>query len=496
MDESKSINREEDMKVDFDEDFDLFEKNNEESLSNPDLLEEVKNYSTWEILRRIVKNWVPSTLSMISIFLLETLNIVFIGRLNVTNFIAAIGLGTFYVNATGLIVGWGLLGGIDTLCSQAFGLKRFRIVGNYASIGRLVTIVFFFCFTIPMNFLSYRILKLTGIDEEISQLTTKYCHYMAFTVFFGLQFNASIRYLQAMNVYLPGLIIIIITTAISPLWCYYFIYYLEMNVIGAAISLGISQLLNFISITGYIHIYNPYPDSYVPYLFSKSSFNKLSIFKYLYKAVPAAFLTIADGIGIELLTLMSNFLGAIPLAANVCLLNFIFLVFTIPNGLASTTTTLVGNSVGAGNKHNLLKYSYIGVLLGLLASLIISAFIYIFKDLISSIYTNEPNVNKQLSLLLSIYAICIIPDTLQQILMSILKGLGLQKIASIICMIILYPVNITLAYILAFKLDLGVEGLWYSQTLSTIMLMLSYGVICIRTNVDTVIEESRIYLRS
>lgn len=470
---------------------DELEIENDDLLVINENIEEKENHTFWEASVRILSSMLPATFGLLFIFILETINIVIIGKLNVPSLIASIGLGTLFVNATGYIPGCGLLGGIDTLCSHAFGQKNFKMIGNYTSIGRVVVIIFFLFFTVPMNFLSYSILRMVGIEHEIATLASKFCHSMSFSVFFALQFNTTLRYLQSMNFFGPGCLITLITAALHPFWCSTLVNIYGLGVVGAGLSLGITQCLNFSLITIYSSYYNPCEESHVPWFFNDYSLSKRHIWNYLKKAVPAAILFSADWIGFEILTFMASFLGSVSLASNVCLFNFISLIFMIQLGLSFAATTLVGNSVGANSKHNVKIYSYSSIIIGLVLVSITTSLVLYFREDIPNLYTNEPQVKSLLYDLIGIYVIFAIPDSIQIVLHGIIKGLGKQKAASIVCLIILYPFNITFAYILGFHLKIGVMGLWYSQLTSIFLLAFSYIIIYLNTDVDEVIKDSK-----
>lgn len=467
-----------------------------DKLINNDNSEEKISHDFWFVTKRILSSMVPATLGLMFIFILETMNIIIIGKLNDANLIAAIGIGTLFVNATGYIPGCGLLGGIETLCSHAFGQKNYKMVGNYTSIGRAVIIIFFLCFTVPMNFLSYRILKFIDIGEEICVLASEFCHAMSISVFFALQFNTSLRYLQSMNYFLPGCFITLLTAFLHPVWCYTLVNVFELGVLGAGISLGITQLLNYSIMTLYIYMFNPCPESNVSKFFNEYTLNPKHIWNYLVKAVPAAVLFSADWLGFEILTFMASFLGPIPLAANVCLFNFITLIFMLQLGLSLATTTLVGNSVGASNKDNVKRYSITSVGLGLCIVCITTSLVLYNRDIIPGFYTHEPEVRDLFFHLLGIYVIFAVPDSIQIVLHGVIKGLGKQKVASIVCLIVLYPFNISFAYLLAFRFNYGVMGLWYSQLTSIFILAGSYTYIFLTADIDQVIKESKHIIES
>lgn len=443
--------------------------------------------SVIKLVMNLVISSLPATFGLLFVFVTETINIMVIGRLNNSTLIAAIGLGTLFVNATGYIPGAGLLGGIDTLCSQAYGMKNYKMVGNFTSIGRLSCILFFVLISVPSNFLSYYIMILIGVEHEISIEASHFCHAMSISVFFALQFNTSLRYLQSMNIFFPGAVITLITASIHPFWSTTLVYKYELGVIGAALALGITQFLNFLFVSIYIHISNPCPESY--FYFSHQSLKIRNIWRYLVKAIPAAILFSADWIGFEILTFMSSFLGSDQLAANVCQFNFISVIFMIHLGLSIATTTLVGNSIGAEHKKKVMEYAYSSLGLGIVLMIISTSLVIFFRSYIPGMYTTEENVGNMFYKLLGIYVVFAVPDSIQIILHGIIKGLGKQKWASICCLVILYPFNILFAYYLGFNQGLGLIGLWYSQMTSVFLLVISYVVIFVTTDLDEVILE-------
>lgn len=465
----------------------LLNNNDEENHLLGDSSSEKETHSNWEIIKNLLTSFIPATCGLLFVFLLETINIIFIGSLNSALLISSIGLGTLYVNATGYIPGVGLLGGIDTLCSQAFGKKNYKNLGNVASVGRISAVIFFFFFSIPMNFLCYYILFYIGIHESICEKASHFCHVMSISVFFNLQYQTSMKYIQSMNIFFPGSIITLITAILHPLWSYILIIVYELDVVGAGLSLGITQFLNFVLISLYIHIKNPCPESY--FYIGKHTFKLSFIYEYLKKGLPAAIMYSADYIGFEILTFMASFLGEISLASNVCLFNFITIIFMLQLGLSMASTTLIGNSVGAENKENIRKYVKFSLIISITLSIITTLLVILYRSSIPSLYTGEPDVMKIFYNLLGIYLIFAVPDAVQINLHGIIKGLGKQKWASVACLLVLYPFNISLAYTLAFHFEYGVYGLWYSQTASIILLDILYIIIYIKADLHEIIKE-------
>lgn len=434
-----------------------------------------KKPSMLKTIKEIMKDTIPSIMGLLFIFICETINIVYIGMTNDSNNIASIGLGTIFINATGYILGVGLLGGLDTLCSQSFGAREFYLVGIYSNIARIIVTVFFLIVCIPCIFYCETLLLLMGQEEVVSAGAGIFVKSMIPALFLGLQYNTNLRYVQSMNIFLPGMIVTLITAIYHPLWCYIFIIYFGFGLVGAGISMGITQLLNFIMICIYIHKMNPHPDTY--FYPNEDTWNIDRFKEYIKYAIPASILFAADWLGFDFLTIMASYMGPVDLAANVCLFNFITLIFMIPMGLSFASTTLVGNSIGSGNIIKAKNYAKISVILGIIIVSSTTMFIVFFRNLIPFLYTNDLIIANLVTNLLGIYIWFGIVDAIQIILNGIIKGLGKQKVASIVALVILYPVMLPLAYLLAFVLNYGIYGLWYSQLISVFLLAISYFII-------------------
>lgn len=436
---------------------------------------ETRPETKWEVAWDILSNAIPATFSLLFVFITETINIAFIGRYDNSELISGIGIGTLYINATGYIIGAGLIGGLDTLCSQTYGAKLYHLMGIYVNITRIVLLAFFFFICLPMVLFCSPILISIGQFDSVSMIASDFCHSMILSLFFALQFNTSVRYLQAMKIFTPGMFITIITALFHPLWCYIFIFYFNFGVIGAGISMSITQFLNYVLVTIYINIKNPCPESY--FFINYDCFDLNLIWNYLQKGVPAAILFAADWIGFEILTFMSSYISPEALAANICLFNFITLIFMIPLGMSFATTTLVGNAIGARKVEDARRYTIASIILAMSIITFTTSFVYIYRFSLPYLYTNQVDVAKLISGLLEIYVCFAVVDSAQIIMNGAIKGLGKQGIASWVTLFVLYPVNIPVGYYLAFVAGYGVNGLWYSQLMSIFLLFIANSTI-------------------
>jgi len=211
-----------------------------------------EHLTNFQYVLLILQKSLPATFSLLFIFIAETINIMFVGQNSSHDSIAGIGLGTLIMNATGYILCIGLLGGLDTLGAQAFGARQLYLLGLHTHITRISVFLFFLIICCPLFSFSYDICLAIGQSHEISQLASSFVIHMIPGLFFAIQFNASVRYLQSQSYFTPGMYITMATVCIHPLWCYIFVVLCQLDVIGAAYSMACTQLLNLVIISIYI----------------------------------------------------------------------------------------------------------------------------------------------------------------------------------------------------------------------------------------------------
>jgi len=430
----------------------------------------------WQAVLLILADAIPATFGLLFIFINQTVNIIFIGHTSTEpEDLAAIGLGTIYINATGYILGMGFLGGVDTLCTRSYGAREYKIMSIYCNIATLVMNIFFLIVSIPCIIFSENFLLAIGQTATLSALSCYFAKAMIPSLIFGMLYNIYLRYLQAQDIFFPGMVVTLISAVLHPVWCWILIVIFDYGLVGAAIALGFTQFINYILILIYMYLYKPNNDEV--HFFNSSTFNFFFIYEFAKYALPSAVLFAADWIGFDILTIMASYLSEVDLAANICLFNFMTLIFMIPMGISFATTTFVGNAIGGNNVEIAKKFATVACVLTGIVVGVLNTFVFIFRAYIPYFYTIDEDIASLSTNLLELYVIFGVADGIQMIFHGIIKGLGKQKYASWAALIILYPFNIPFAYYLAFKFGYGIYGLWYSQISVVYLLTFTYVTI-------------------
>lgn len=82
-------------------------------------------------------------------------------------------------------------------------------------------------------------------------------------------------------------------------------------------------------------------------------------------------------------------------------------------------------------------------------------------------------------------------DTIHGVQSGIIRGLGLQFAGSMYTLACYYPLGMTLALVFAFKLEMGVKGLWLGFSICCIILDLGFWAIIACPSWEKIAEKMR-----
>ncbi|AVQ98809.1 MATE family efflux transporter [Oceanobacillus iheyensis] len=163
--------------------------------------------------------------------------------------------------------------------------------------------------------------------------------------------------------------------------------------------------------------------------------------------------------------LMGTMFTAVTVAANQIALSFTTLMFMIPLSISMALTIVVGYSVGGEKLQAAKQYSVMGVLGGILFLATAAVFLYLFREPIAYLYTEDPEVVAMAGQFFIIAIFYQISDATQAGLQGALRGYTDVKIPFIIALISYWVIGIPSGFALSAYTDLGPFGLWVGITL-------------------------------
>jgi len=207
--------------------------------------------------------------------------------------------------------------------------------------------------------------------------------------------------------------------------------------------------------------------------------NWAEIWGLLKVGLPIALAIFVEGSLFVGAALLIGRLGPVPAAAHLIAINFAALLFMIPVGLSSAISIRVGNAVGR-NDHDGARYAgLIGVLIILVIQTISAATLFIFPELIVSIYTNDLVVAPLAVSLLFYAAIFQYPDGLQIVAAGALRGYKDTRMPVLYMVVSFWIVGMTLGYHLTFTREMGPAGMWVGMiaglSMAAVLMMLRFN---------------------
>lgn len=421
--------------------------------------------------------WVvgPTVLSFCFQMGVELINVFFIGNIDKVR-LDGVGLGNMWGNITGIAIGWGLAGGLDTLCSQANGSKRFEMVGIWLQRGLFVLTMFFIPIMIGWLY-TEEVLQAFGVSEIISEYSQNYLTRVLPGLWFFLAFDFYRRFMQSQGYFWPGLTVNMITTCLHVFWDWFLIINLDLKEKGAGIATAITYISNFILMLGIIRFFQLDRktclsckwDNFFP-----------QIWTFLKYAVPSAGMIVLDYMNFEVTQIEANMLGETTQAAHISVMNTVSLLYMIPLGISIGITVLIGNSIGEGDRVQAKSYASAACLGLLFTVLPIDILLLFFRDYISTLYSYDEVVIETVKEILPLMVVFNIIDSYQCVLGGILKGIAMQKVAVLAILISYYVFALPIGYVLAFHMGAGIFGLWYGLIIGAIMSDITLGFVLLR----------------
>lgn len=161
----------------------------------------------------------------------------------------------------------------------------------------------------------------------------------------------------------------------------------------------------------------------------------------------------------QILTIFGGWLGTSQLAAYQALNNLTALVYMLTLGISTATAVRVGGAVGRGDVVETRRAAWVGVGAGIGVMLMIGPILLLLRETIAAAYTSDPDVLLLVAPAMALLAPIFVVDCTQGVLAGALRGGSDVWIPTILYVTGFWLVQVPVAWLCAFRLDLGVAGL-------------------------------------
>jgi MATE family multidrug resistance protein len=412
-----------------------------------------------EEVRRLLRLAGPVVIAELGWMAMGVVDTIMVGPLGPAA-IGGAGLGSSLFMAVG-IFGMGVLLGLDTLVSQAFGAGRLADCRRWLVHGAVLGLLI----AVPMMVALWLVaghMGRFGLHPDVERMTQPYLWVVSWSVCPLLLYAACRRYLQGIGLVRPISFALVSANVINAFVNYTLIYGAfgapAMGITGAAWATVLSRVYMLAVLVFVIWRHDRRSTQTVWNSFDGIHATRLSQLFWL--GLPAA-LQVTLEVGVfAAATALAGRLDPVSLASHQIVMNIAGTTFMVPLGVASAAAVLVGHAVGRRDDRGASRagWTAIAIVAGVMLP---GAFAMILTPgLLLRPFTSDTAVIQTAAQLLMIAAVFQVFDGLQVVSTGALRGLGDTRTAMRWSLFGHWGVGLPLAYSSCFVLGWGVTGLW------------------------------------
>ena len=378
------------------------------------------------------------------------------------------------------IFGMGVLLGLDTLVSQAFGARNIRECHRLFFDGLTLAGLM----TLPILALLTAVwfaIPSLGFHDAVGPLLESYFGIVMLSTPFLLAYATCRRYLQGMHAVTPVMFALVTANLINAAANWVLIYghfgFPAFGVAGSAWATLMSRiymlgvLLVAVWLVDKQRTREAGEDEHRESLWRVEwRFDTGRLRRLLALGLPAASQYTAEVGVFALATALAGTLDPISSASHQIALNMAGVAFMIPLGMGSAGAVRVGHAVGAGDRPRASAAGWTAIMLGT-GFMIASGFAFVLlpEDLIR-LFSDDPDVLRVGTSLLLLAAVFQLFDGIQGVVTGTLRGLGDTRTPMVVNLLAHWLVGLPISYTLCFLIGWGVYGLWVGLSLGLIIV--------------------------
>lgn len=409
---------------------------------------------------------IPLALAELGWMAMGVVDILVVGRLPdsaVAIGAASIGNAVFFSFA---IFGMGLMSGLDTLVSHAFGANDWRDARRSLSGGLALAAI---AAPLLMIFvlLALPLLGLLGVTPEVRERGADYIGVLIWSLPALLFYTVFRRYLQGIHFVRPVTFALVSANLVNLLgnWILVFGHWgiPALGLRGSAMSTVLARLYLAACLLAAVRWRDP-----AAFHAMRPDLTRL---RQLFRLGMPAALTIGFEVSVfNMVTALAGTLGAVSLAAHTIALNTAALTYMVPLGISSAAAVSVGRAAGAGDRPAARRAGWIAIGLAVVWELASSVSFFVLPRQIARAYTHDESVIAFTVKLLAIAAVFQLCDGLQAVTTGALRGLGNTRTPLIWNLVGYWVIGLPVGYWLCFVQGWGAVGLWDGLCLALVLI--------------------------
>ena len=415
--------------------------------------------SLWQECSALWKLAWPVSLTASATMSMSVVDTIMVGRLGTETLAASALAGVYMYSASSFPRNLSI--GAVPLVSQALGAKRLGLLPDIFWSSVLINVLLLFPL-VALYWFSPNILIALAQETELSILAGQYCRVLIVSLPAMLLFSIVMRFLQSLERVKELTIAAVICNFINVAGNWFFMYELELGLVGCAISTVICETLILVFAVWMAR------DVLIRIIFASPSFRQLATVWRL--GWPSSLQTSTEGWGFSASVLIAGMLGASMVAAHSIVLNVLTVLFMLPLGFSVAIGVVTGKRVGA--QLDWWPSAKAGFALTVAAQLGSAGVLFVLGEHLASVYTSEVHLQELAASAFKICAWFIVADGLQVVGFGVLRSLADVRIPVWFNVIGYWVVGLPIGAWLALRVKWGIDGLWTALAVSLSLIAL------------------------
>ncbi|CAO2828225.1 unnamed protein product [Amaranthus hypochondriacus] len=447
--------------------------------------------SGWDESKKLWHIVGPSIISRICSYTMLVVNQAFAGHLGDLQ-LAAVSI------ACNVIVGFdyglmlGMASALETLCGQAYGAKKYYMLGIYLQ--RSWIVLFICCILLlPLYIFASPMLKLLGQPKEVAELSGVVVVWMLPLHFsFAFQFPLQ-RFLQCQLKAKVVAWVSVVALLVQLFVSWLFVSVLKCGIIGVAITQNIGWWVLVLGLFGYTSFGGcplTWPGFSIEAFFGLWDFLKLS--------TASGVMLCLESWYYRILILLTGNLNNAEIAIDALSICMIITGWEmmIPLAFFAGTGVRVANELGAGNGKGAKFATIVSVTTSFAIGLFFWLLVLFLHENIAFIFSTSPPVLAEVKNLSLLLAFTILLNSVQPVLSGVAVGSGWQSTVAYINLGCYYLLGVPLGFLMGWQFNLGVSGIWIGMIfggtgIQTIIL----SIITLRCNWEKEAERASMHVQ-
>lgn len=384
----------------------------------------------------------------------------FVGQIG-PNEQAAVSLsGSLYVLV--LVFGLGISMGVTPLVAEADVEKDILKNSGLLKNGLLVNVFVSIALFLLLFFVS-PVLRHFDQPPEVVELAVPFLNVMIFSMVPLALFSTFKQFAEGLSFTRAAMVISLSANLLNILLNYLLVFghwgFPEMGMMGSCWASFIARCIMAAAMFLFVYFNHDFKPYWHKFNEVKSSWEISK--KILSIGVPSGLQWVFEIGAFSFAVLMIGWIGAKQQAAHLIALSLAAITYMIASGLSAAVAVRVGNYLGLKDRDG-MRVAGFSAFVMVLCFMFLSAITFIvLRNVLPQFFSKESEVISIASSLLVIAALFQLWDGMQVVALGALRGLKDTVWPTVITLIAYWAIGLPLSYLLAFKLNMGIHGIWW-----------------------------------